>query len=129
MSYLDNLESSLKNLEGNNERDPQLDRQRRMSDRAQALAVAPQAEKLKRSPFTSELLNHVTRIGYSMRVKVNMTWIGPNLRLDARERRLELQPTATGVIAVTSKEGQEIESAPIDLDGDPEALANRWLAP
>ena len=127
MGYLDNLESTLKNLEGNNERDAAEDRSRRESERAQALAAAPYADELKKGPFTMGLLDHATRIGFSQRTKVNMTWIGTTLRLDAKERRLELKPTAQGVVAVFSEAGQETASSPIDLKSDPEKLARQWL--
>jgi hypothetical protein len=52
MGYLDNLESTLKNLEGNNERDSGEDRSRRESERAQALASAPYADELKNGAYT-----------------------------------------------------------------------------
>src|SRR5262245_56981931 len=100
MSYLDNLESTLKNLEGNNERDSMEDRSRRESERAQAIAAAPYADELKKGKYTMSLLDHVTKIGFSQRTKVNIAWIGTTLRLDAKERRLELKPTAKGVLAV-----------------------------
>jgi hypothetical protein len=129
MGYLDNLESTLKNLEGNNERDAGEDRARRESERAQALAAAPYADELKKSPFTMALLDHATRIGFNQRTKVNITWIGTSLRLDAKERRLELKPTSEGVVAMFSEAGQEICSVPVDLRSDPEKLAHQWLNP
>jgi hypothetical protein len=127
MGYLDNLESTLKNLEGNNERDTFEDRSRRESERAKAIAAAPYADELKNGPFTMALLDHATRIGFSQRTKVNITWIGTTLRMDARERRLELRPTGDGVMAVFSQAGQEIANLPVDLKSDPEKLAERWL--
>jgi hypothetical protein len=127
MSYLDNLESTLKNLEGNNERDSMEDRSRRESERAQAIAAAPYADELKKGPYTMSLLDHVTKIGFSQRTKVNIAWIGTTLRLDAKERRLELKPTPKGVLAVFSESGQETGTKPVDLKSDPEALAREWL--
>lgn len=127
MSYLDNLESSLKHLENNNERDQTGERQRRSQERARALSVAPFAESLKKSPFTNELLTHAVRIGHGMRMKINMTWVGSTLRLDARERRLELQPLSDGIAAVFFEDGQETGTEKIDLTGNAEALAKRWL--
>jgi hypothetical protein len=129
MGYLDNLESTLKNLEGNNERDAVEDRSRRESERAQALAAAPYADELKKGSFGMALLDHATRIGFSQRTKINIAWLGTTLRLDAKERRLELKPTSNGVIAVFSEAGQEQSSKPIDLkSGDPEKLAREWLS-
>lgn len=127
MGYLDNLESTLKNLEGNKERDSAEDRSRREHERAQAIAAAPYADALKRAPFTMALLDHATRIGFSQRTKVNIAWIGTTLRLDAKERRLELKPTGQGVIAVFSRAGQELATSPVDLKSDPEKLARQWL--
>jgi hypothetical protein len=128
MSFLDNLESNLKSLEGNSERDSVLaDRRRQQSEKARALAAAPYAEELRKGEFTAELLNHATRIGFGQRTKVNMVWIGTSLRLDAKERRLELKPTAEGVVAVFSESGDEKAVEPVDLKGDPEKLAKRWL--
>ena len=48
MSFLDNLENSLKSLESREERDPG-ERKRRESDRARALAAGPWADRLKTS--------------------------------------------------------------------------------
>jgi len=127
MSFLDNLESSLKHLENNNERDGS-EARRRERDRARALAAAPSALALKSSPFPNELITHAVRIAHGMRVKVNMTWIGNTLRLDARERRLELQPEANGVRAVFFEDGEQTGAEAIDVAStSPEVLAQRWL--
>jgi hypothetical protein len=129
MSFLDNLENSLKSLEGNEERDLGRDRAQREADRQQALAAAPHAERLKKSPFTNELLTAAVRIGHSSRTKVNMMWSGTTLRLDAREQRMELTPTPEGIIAVFFQHGAETGREVVDLAGDPETLARRWLSP
>ena len=128
MSFLDNLESNLKNLERNDERDVAAERSRRQTQKAEALAAAPYAEALKKGPFVMGLLDHATRIGFSQRTKVNIAWIGTTLRLDAKERRLELKPTPEGVVAIFSESGDEISNSPVDLKSDPEKLALRWLA-
>jgi len=128
MSFLDNLESSLKNLENTNERGTTSEARRRQDDRARALAVAPHAEALRGSAFPNELITHAVRIAHGMRVKVNMAWLGSTLRLDARERRLELQPGADGINAVFFEDGHEIFHEKVDLTASsPEALAERWL--
>jgi hypothetical protein len=127
MGFLDNLESSLKNLEVNNERDTAEDRIRRESERAEALAAAPFAEELKKSSFTMGLLDYATRIGFSQRTKVNMAWLGTTLRLEAKERRLELKPTPQGVVAIFFESGREASTVPVNLSSDPEALARQWL--
>src|SRR3979411_242580 len=108
MSFLDSLENNLKALEAQDERDPARAaeiRKRREEDRANALAAAPHAEELRNGQFTSALLDHATRIGHSLRTKVQITWIDTTLRLQAKDRRLELQPTAEGVRAVFSNNG------------------------
>jgi hypothetical protein len=82
---------------------------------------------LKKGPFTAELLKQATRIGFELRTKVHLAWLGSTLRLEARERRLELRPTAEGVVAVYIEGAQEVRSEPVDLNGDPETLLRRWL--
>ena len=130
MSFLDNLENNLKSLESAEQnRDERERRQRdRSAERAEALAAAPWAEELKNGPFTPELLKQATRVGFSLRMKVNIVWMGTTLRLEARERRLELRPTASGVVAAYSEGGQEQRVEPVDLKGDPAALVGGWLA-
>lgn len=129
MSFLDNLESTLKNLEGVNEKDNRMDNKRRQDERAQSRAAAPYAEELKTGPFTNAFLTEAVRIGHGMRTKVNMNWIGNVLRVEARERRLELRPTATGVVAVFIEDGEERSSEAVDLrKGNPGKLAQRWLS-
>jgi len=128
MSFLDNLESSLKNLENANERGDTAEQRRRREERARSATVAPNAQALKASPFPNELITHAVRIAHGMRTKVNMAWLGSTLRLDARERRLELQPTADGIVVIFSEDGSEVATEPLDLNSaDPEKLAQRWL--
>ena len=52
MSFLDNLENSLKSLESSEEaaESRQREQDRRQSERSRALATAPWAEKLKNGP-------------------------------------------------------------------------------
>lgn len=158
MSFLDNLEDNLKALERQEERDPEAVKraqERREADRASALARAPHVEALKTSPFTSELLGQCRVIGRTARVLVQFTWIGDNLRLDARvpakgarasssqsndlparsvlradteEKRLELMPTGEGIVGVYSVDGVEQSREPVDPSkDDAEALVRRWL--
>lgn len=126
MSFLDSLEDNLKSLESREERGP-VDNRRRDADRAAALAAAPWAEKLKGSDFTRDLLTQANRAGHSLRAKVYLAWIGTTLRLDVRERRLELRPTPDGVIAVFLEGNSEISRRPADLDGDAGQLIRSWL--
>lgn len=130
MSYLDNLESNLKNLESSEERNADVQREvnYRASEKARALAAAPYADELKNGRFTQEFLAHTTSIGFSQRTKVQPTWLGNTLRLQAKERRLELRPTPDGVLAVFFEEDAEKGSELVDLKGDARELAKRWLA-
>jgi hypothetical protein len=132
MSFLDNLENNLKALERQEERDPEKakrDRERREADRTAALLRAPHVEALKNSAFTSELLTACRAIGRGQRVLVRFTWIGENLRLDAKAKRMELIPAAEGIVAVFSVDGAETGRATLDPQADDAAaLARRWLA-
>src|SRR5689334_10359784 len=78
MSFLDNLENNLKSLETGQESADEAQRQQRerTQQRANAQAVAPFAEELKKGPYTAELLRQTTRIGHEMRVKVHVAWLG-----------------------------------------------------
>ena len=110
MSFLDNLENNLNALERQEEKDPEKvkrDRERREADRDAALLRAPYADALKHSPFTMDLMTHCRSIGHGQRVLVQFTWIGENLRLDARGKRMELIPTAEGITAVFTLDGEE----------------------
>jgi hypothetical protein len=130
MGFLDNLENNLKSLESREEGREDADRQQRarQSERAQAQAIAPFAEQLKKSPFTVGVLTHAARVGHSLRTKVHVAWLGNTLRLEARGRRLELRPTATGIVTVSIENGNETAGKPLDLSGDPERLIREWLS-
>ncbi len=127
MSYLDSLENSLKALESREERDTNTGA-RRASERERALAAAPWAEELKKSPYTDKLLEESVAAGHRIRAKIYLAWVGTHLRLEVRGRALELIPTPDGVVAqfVTSA-GESVEQS-VDLKSDPKALLERWLA-
>ena len=130
MSFSDNLENNLKNLESHDERDAAggaHSQQRRQTQRANVLAAAPYAEKLRNGKFTSGLMTHSTRIGHGLRTKVNIIWLGTTLRLQAREHRLELRPTPDGVMAYFFVGEKEVKKEKLDLSGSPERLAKDWL--
>jgi hypothetical protein len=129
MSFLDNLENNLKSLESGEQARDDADRERKARDhnRAAILAVAPYAEELRKGPFTAELLRQATRIGFSLRTKVNIAWLGSTLRLEAREKRLELRPTPTGVVAVYIEDGKEVRTEDVNLKGNAEVLIRSWL--
>jgi hypothetical protein len=129
MSFLDNLENTLKSLESSEQgrEDAERAQRKRDSERAKAQAVAPFAEQLKQSPYTAELLKQAARVGFSLRTKVHIAWLGSTLRLEARDKRLELRPTAQGIVAGYIENGQEVRTEPCDLTGNPEDLVRRWL--
>ena len=126
MGFLDNLENDLKNLERQDERDTSA-HERREAERAEALAAAPWAEKLKTSPYTNDLMNKAAVAGHHIRTKVYMTWLGTTLRLEARGEKLELRPTADGIRAVFLKGMEETKSRAVDLSGDAGELVREWL--
>lgn len=126
MSFLDNLENTLKSLESRDEADSTLQR-RRESDWHSARAVAPWAEKLKNGDFVKKLMQQATRAGFQLRTKVHIAWIGPALRLEGRQQRLELQPTPDGVVAVMFGGDKEVRRTPVDLASDPENLVREWM--
>jgi len=129
VSFLDNLENNLKSLESHEEGKEDAERQHRSreSARAQAQALAPHAEELKKGPFTAALLSQAVRVGHSLRTKVHIAWIGPTLRLEARDRRLELRPTPAGIVTVRIENNLESAPEPLDLRANPEDLVRSWL--
>jgi hypothetical protein len=127
MGFLDNLENSLKNLESRDESDGQRDRERREAESNAARAAAPYADLLRDSPFTAGLLEHATRLGFAKRMKVHIAWLGTTLRLEAREKKLELRPTPEGIVAVFIENGCEVRNKSVELDAKPENLAREWL--
>ena len=132
MSFLDNLENDLKALESREEKDPEKvkrEQDRREADRIAALQRAPHADALKNSPFTMDLLTQCRTIGHAQRVLVQFTWLGEVLRLDAKTKRMELTPTAKGITAVLSLNGDQTERLAVNPQvDDAAALARRWLA-
>jgi hypothetical protein len=131
VSYLDNLENNLKALENQEEKDPekvQRDRERREAERNAALLRAPFVEALKSSAFTSELLTQCRTIGHGQRVLVQFVWVGETLRLNAKNKRMDLMPSAEGIVAVMSLDGMETDRATVDPNKDDAgALARRFL--
>jgi hypothetical protein len=126
MGFLDNLEDSLKSLESQEERDPGVHK-RRQDDRARVLAVAPWADKLKTSEYTKKLFDEAAMAGHRIRAKVYMAWFDTTLRLEARQRKVELRPTPDGIVAAFIEADGETTTEPLDLSGDPAALIGKWL--
>jgi len=129
MGFLDNLEDTLKNAERGAEREDEKSASTSRTAELEAIrAAAPNAEALKKGQWTQDLLTQCVTLGHSQRIRVGMAWIGATLRLDAREKRLDLQPTADGVIAIYSVDGAETAREPVDLQSDAAAFAQKWLA-
>lgn len=128
MSFLDNLENNLKAAEGRDAIDDLgQEAKRREIERQQALQAAPFIERLKSGPYTDQLFTEAARAGHSVRTKVEIAWFGTTLRLQARERKLELRPTPEGVIAVFLEDSKEVRSMPVDLDRNPAPLVHELL--
>jgi hypothetical protein len=130
MGFLDNLESALNIAESREDRAAQgsSESKRREASRADVLAAGANAHKLKTSRYTNELLSVMTRLGYTRRIKVRVAWIGSNLRFEARDRRLELRPTAQGIVAVFGVGAAELHQQSVELNSRPEKLAKEWMA-
>ena len=130
MGFSDSLENDLKNLEAREEAgglSGALAHARKQNDRARALAAAPWTDKLKNGKFTADLLRHATRIGFGIRTKVRIIWLGGTLRLEAREHRLELRPSPDGIFAHWLVDAVEKKKEKVDLGASAEPLARRWL--
>lgn len=129
MSYLDNLENNLKSMEAQEERGSRASDHRSRLDMAKAkAAAAPHAEQLRKGPFATELMNEAVRIGHGLRTKVYISWVEGTLRLEAREHRLELKPTAEGVMARFCEKGTVVKQQKVNLNGSPKRLAEEWLS-
>ncbi len=131
MSFLDNLENNLKSMESREERGSslKLGQDRKEAERARIRASAPHLERLRKGPFTQELLAEATRIGHGLRTKVYMTWLENTLRLEAREHRLELRATPDGIVARFSVDGQPTGEEKVELSPEnAKSLAVRWLS-
>ncbi len=130
MSYLDSLENNLKALERLEEKDPEQlrrDAEARDSERARALRIAPHADALRNGEFTSQFLTACRTVGHGMRMLVRFTWLEQTLRLEAKDKKLELQPLPEGIQAVFFVNGETVATEMLDLSSDPVAFAHRWL--
>jgi hypothetical protein len=126
MGFLDNLETDLKNLEKQEERNPEAQK-RRNAERASVLAAAPWAEKLKKSPYTQDVLAGAARVSHQIRRRIQIAWLDTALKLELNERRLELRPTADGIVAVFLRDGKEETVAAVDLNANGSELVQDWL--
>jgi hypothetical protein len=126
MGFLDNLESSLKSLEDSEERDPR-EHLRRQEERTRAVAIGPWAERLKNGQYTQKLFDQAAAAGHRLRTKIYMAWFDDTLRLEAKQRRLELRPTAEGIVAALIEIDGATKTQAVDLAGDPSELLRQWL--
>lgn len=128
MGYLDNLESSLKSLESQEEREG-TPHGRRAAERAMAIGIGPWAEQLKSGPFTQKLFEEAAVAGHRLRAKIYIAWLERNLRLELRGHCVELRPTVSGIMAhYFSPDGAEVKVERIDLAGNPKAFLEAWIS-
>lgn len=132
MSFLDNLENNLKALEAREEKDPAAaarEKAAREAAKAESARKAPFVEALRKGAFTDQFLAACRAVGFGKRILVQFTWIDDVLRLDAKNKRLELRPTAEGILAVQLVDGQPVSQQTVDLaKADPQQMAATWLA-
>jgi hypothetical protein len=126
MSFLDNLENSLKSLESQEEKSGS-ERDRRTAEKAMARASAPWAEQLRKSEFTQRLFEQAAITGHRLRAKIYMAWMDSTLRLEVKGRALELRPVPTGIVSVFLEPDGQTKTEQLDLTGDPSELLRRWL--
>ncbi|HEX4232123.1 MAG TPA: hypothetical protein VHZ07_25880 [Bryobacteraceae bacterium] len=126
MSFLDNLENSLKSLESREEKGGS-ERERRTAEQAMSRASAPWADQLRKSEFTQRLFEQAAITGHRLRSKIYMAWMDSTLRLEVKGRALELRPTPGGIVSVFREPDGETKTEQLDLTGDPAELLQRWL--
>lgn len=126
MSFLDNLENSLKSLESREEKDGS-ERDRRTAEQAMSRASAPWAEQLRKSEFTQQLFEQAALTGHRLRAKIYMAWMDSTLRLETKGRALELRPTPTGIVSVFLEPDGQTKTERLDLAGQPAELLRSWL--
>ncbi len=126
MSFLDNLENNLKAMEERDQAGPE-DRRQRDLDRAAAIAAAPWADKLKSGPWTQDLFKQAAVVGHEKRTKIFIAWVGASLKLEARERKLELRPTPTGIDAIYRDPGEAERRETVVLEDGAERFLRSWL--
>ena len=126
MSFLDNLENSLKSLESREEKNGS-EQQRRTAEQAASKASAPWAEKLRKSEYTQQLFEQAAVTGHRLRTKIYMSWMDSTLRLEAKGRAMELRPTPAGIVSVFLEPDGKVKTEPLVLEGNPRELLQRWL--
>jgi hypothetical protein len=91
------------------------------------MAIAPWAAQLKNSEFTKVLLEKAAQTGHRLRTKIYVAWLDTTLRLEAKGRKLDLEPTAEGIQANFIEPNGEVSQKSVDLNGDPGDLLRDWL--
>jgi hypothetical protein len=126
MDFLDNLENSLKNLEQQQERDPNA-AARQVEARQLAGKIAPWADALKRSEYVQKLFEKAAVAGHRLRSKIYIAWLENTLRLEVKGRWCEIRPTPNGIeYEFVSLDGGTV-TGPLDLSSDPDMLLSQWL--
>lgn len=128
MSFLDNLENSLKSLESQDDKSSFESDRKRQQQKAESIAAAPWADKLKKSAYVATLLTESVAAGRQLRSKIYLAWLENTLRLEARGNFCELVPTAQGIRANYRRiSDNSHQSEDVNLNDDPKALLERWL--
>jgi hypothetical protein len=131
MSFLDNLENTLKNLEGREDKaeSAQQRREQLKAEKETAELIQPYVDQLRAPAFVDELLGMATQMAFRKRMMVRPLWIGDRLRLESRDRKLELEPTPDGIVASSTVNGVQEWSMPFHPanPGASEELIARWL--
>src|SRR4051794_3836024 len=126
MDFLDNLENSLKNLEQQQERDPNA-AARQIEERRRAGEIAPWADALKKSPYVQSLFEKSAVAGHRLRSKIYIAWLENTLRLESKGRWCEIRPTANGIQYEFVSVGGGTVTQALDLGSDPNSLLRSWL--
>jgi hypothetical protein len=126
MDFLDNLENSLKNLEQQQERDPNA-AARQIEERRRAGEIAPWADALKKSPYVQNLFEKAAIAGHRLRSKIYIAWLENTLRLESKGRWCEIRPTPGGIQYEFIAYDGDTVTEPLDLSSDPDVLLARWL--
>jgi hypothetical protein len=91
------------------------------------MAIAPWAAQLKDSEFTKLLLEKAAQTGHRLRTKIYVAWLDTTLRLEAKGRKLDLEPTPEGIRANFLEPDGEVSHKGVDLNADPGDLLGDWL--
>jgi hypothetical protein len=73
------------------------------------------------------VLKSAAQVGFQTRSRINVAWLDNTLKLEAKDRRLELRPTSDGIVAVFLRNGKEERRLAVDLTANASELVAEWL--